>query len=480
MKIKYDLVTSVVLSLALLACNKSGKLTEKQSEKIIKKATKFERIAPSRVLTVGCQSDVFDASKGAQINYESGAKVIVPEDAFVDEDGNPVTGEVKLDFSEINDPASVIASGLPMCIDVDGKTGHFESGGMFEINANQQGKKLKLAPGKKIEVQTMSNKPGDFDFYTFNAEEGKWVEQSKAELNAVSSPNPTLNSPIATASFTTSAEAPPKPEKASSEDVVFDLKISNTEAYGIPSFSQKMWKFTDQEGAKNGKYDILFKKRWDDVSITNYSQQTAVYTVTATRKELTKKRKNGEHEYKTVKEKVTITPVLMGEDYEEALAEYQKDVAKYQKRLSKAELASKMQEVQAKFVRAVNITSLGVHNWDRILKQKNVLVLNAEYSVPGMYEDEDLPIVYMIPGDKKEVITFYQSSMGNFAFNPKYQNTLLVIMPNNEIASLKTKRLSPAVINNAKHTNEISLKLEPTGVFVNSTKDLSKFIQANS
>ncbi len=488
MNTKYNLFAAMVLSTALIACNHSGKLSEKKTAKILKKTEQFQRVSHSKSLAIGCQSDVFEVSKGAQINYETGAKVIVPENAFVDENGNLVQGEVKLEFSEINDPASVIASGLPMCINVGGKTGYFESGGMFEINATQQGKKLQLAEGKQIEIQTMSNKPGDFNFYSFDAADGKWVEQSKSDLSAQTSPNPvpTTNTRLTQVGdfIPDYVVAPPKPKEALSTDLVFELKIDNKSTYGIQNWGNLMWKFNDEEKSKKGEYDWLFKSRWESMTITNYNSRDGGFQITAKRNVL---RKSADsitdktvRKWTTLTKTVQITPVLFGQDYDQALTTYNTAFKKYEDRIIKAENAAKLVDSRQAFIRAVSVQSMGVYNWDRIIKQSETLVLNAEYHVDGLYEDKDLPVVYMITGDRRDVITFYQSSMGNFAFNPTYPNTLLVIMPNDEIAILKTTEISPTKLAKARRTKEINLSLKPTGVFVTSTQDLSKFISANS
>ncbi|MBO6517840.1 MAG: hypothetical protein JJ975_14945 [Bacteroidia bacterium] len=488
MKTTVKLFAWLSLCTMLIACNQANHSNEKTTVTTQEKEAKFLRTKPSTSLAVGCQSDVFDVAKGAQINYETGAKVIVPENAFVDEDGNPVTGEVKLEFTELNDAASIIASGIPMCIEIDGKTEYMESGGMFEINAKQQGKKLKLASGKHIEVQTMNNKPGDFNFYTFNAEEGKWVEQNKSSLNAVSQPNTTSTttaSDVVSTTTTKPVPVPAKPRKASSDDEVFEIRVTNMADYGMHAWDNVMWTFADQT-SNSEENDWLYASRWDDITITNYDMRKAIYNVKAERRV----RKDGSttpitrntpsEDIKTIYKTVAVTPVLFGQDYDDAVKNYNKALKKYEAYQEKKENEKKSQEAQAAFVRTVSIQGLGVHNWDRILKQRETLVLNAEYSVPTLYEDKDIPVVYMITGDQREVITFYQSSAGNLAFNPTYPNTLLAILPNNEVAFLKTGEISPTKLRNAKRTKEIEIGLKPSGVFVNSTEDLSKFIANNS
>lgn len=486
MKSKIQIFIVSLFLVTAFSCSQKSKIAEGVAS-IAKEAT-FERIKPILDMAVGCQSDVFEAVAGAQINYASGAKVIVPTNAFVDASGNPVQGKVKLEFSEINDAASVIASGLPMCIEEKGKIGYFESGGMFEIKAKQNGQQLRLADGKQIEIQTMSDKAGSFNFYQYNDTSGKWVEQNQTALSANSQPSAPVDNSVT--NFTTNSpllfvgSEPKKPIKASSEDPVFDLNVDNVDQFGMKNWESIMWKFADHSITQDEKNDWLFSRKWKKIHIAKVDNNSGVCTIIASRlvKEEYLDKKTGEvkKKYVTREKSAQVTPVLFGNGYKEALKSYDKAVVAHKQKQEKAKMAIELSSARRAFVRAVSVRNLGVYNWDRIIKQPETLLLNAKYDVPGKYQDHELPIVYMITGDRGEVITFYQSNLGNLAFNPTYSNTLLAIMPNKEIAILKTDKIPQSQLNKAKSSKNISLHLSPTGVFVHSTQDLSKFIETNS
>ncbi len=484
----FALIAALVFSFTACNSNQKSGLSSKQVKKV---AAKFARQVSPKNLVVGCQSDVFDASKGAQINYESGAKVIVPKNAFVDENGNPVTGEVKLEFSEINDPASIIASGLPMCIEENGKVGYMESGGMFEINAKQGDSKLRLAEGKNIEIQTMSNKPGDFNFYEYDGNNETWVEQNKQNLTATSGPNEQVSDSILGGSELlsmelSSTESAPviKPIKAKSTDFIFDLKVDNMEKWGLKNWEGIMWKFANQSSNDKNESHWLFNRKWESIIIGAFDYNKSTCSITASYNEriVQTNKKTGKKKvsYKKVSKKEQITPVLFGNGYKLALEQYSKELNRKAKEQNRIAQRQKSYAASQSFLRSVRVQNLGVYNWDRIIKQPEMLVMNANYKVEGIYDHEDLPVVYMITGDKRELITFYQRAEGNLAFNPNYTNTLLAIMPNQELALIKTTNLPNGINSQARSGKTVTINLNPTGVFVNSTDELNDFIRNNS
>jgi hypothetical protein len=116
-----------------------------------------------------------DASKGGSIAPESGTRISVPPDAFVDETGEKVSGEVQIDYREFRDPVDMIFSGIPMTYDSGGKVNEFQSAGMFEITASQQGKQVYLAQDKTLKVDFVSNDSSTaYNLYVLDEKKGTW------------------------------------------------------------------------------------------------------------------------------------------------------------------------------------------------------------------------------------------------------------------------------------------------------------------
>jgi hypothetical protein len=97
-----------------------------------------------------------NTDKDTFIVSDRGSLITIPKNAFIDSLGNEVTGKVNLSYREFHHPAEIILSRIPMTYDSAGTRYHFESAGMFEIDAKQNGKKLRIAAGKSIAVNLAS------------------------------------------------------------------------------------------------------------------------------------------------------------------------------------------------------------------------------------------------------------------------------------------------------------------------------------
>jgi hypothetical protein len=130
------------------------------------------------------------AQNGGRFMYPSGTQVLIPRNAFVDAQGNPVNGNVTIDYREFRDQVDILVSGIPMKYDSAGKVGDFESAGMFEMNASVNGQEVFLAEGKSIGVEfAVVDTAGSYNFYELDPKKG-WVYKEKpGELYSIESNN---------------------------------------------------------------------------------------------------------------------------------------------------------------------------------------------------------------------------------------------------------------------------------------------------
>lgn len=101
-----------------------------------------QTIVPSKFFPV-------DGAKGGTLIGDRGTKVIIPENAFVDLKGNPVTGKVDFEFKEIIDKSDIVLSNVPTM--ANGEL--LESKGVVFLDAKSEGQPLRIAPDKTIEVE---------------------------------------------------------------------------------------------------------------------------------------------------------------------------------------------------------------------------------------------------------------------------------------------------------------------------------------
>lgn len=89
----------------------------------------------------------------SQIIANKGTKISIPENAFVNANGNPVTGNITLDVLEVHDQSSMIWYGLPTM-----SNGNIlESGGELMVKAFANGQELGLANGQELDIEMPSD-----------------------------------------------------------------------------------------------------------------------------------------------------------------------------------------------------------------------------------------------------------------------------------------------------------------------------------
>ncbi|MCB0593290.1 MAG: hypothetical protein H6557_27805 [Lewinellaceae bacterium] len=127
-----------------------------------------------------------DANQGGVYEYPSGSRLVVPAAAFADDRGRLIEGEVDIRYREMHDYVDFFLSGVPLTYDSAGVKYHLESAGMIEIYAEQDGKRVQLAPGKNIDVELVSeiivssfnlNVPPRYHVYQLDTFSREWLYQ---------------------------------------------------------------------------------------------------------------------------------------------------------------------------------------------------------------------------------------------------------------------------------------------------------------
>lgn len=90
-----------------------------------------------------------DSRRDTVIETESGIVVAIPRQAFTDKEGEAPQGTIELELKEALNPAQIISAGLSTSSNGE----LLETGGMFYINAKQQGKQLRLKKEKQLLVE---------------------------------------------------------------------------------------------------------------------------------------------------------------------------------------------------------------------------------------------------------------------------------------------------------------------------------------
>lgn len=120
------------------------------------------------------QVDV-SSNNDVAVEMPGGYLVKIGKSDLVTAQGQPIKGNYSLYFRDLTSPGAMALSGVPMNYDSGGTSGCFQSSGMFELYAEQNGEALQVKQGQTIDIVLPSpDGSGDYNFYTFNESTGNW------------------------------------------------------------------------------------------------------------------------------------------------------------------------------------------------------------------------------------------------------------------------------------------------------------------
>ncbi|CAN5366182.1 hypothetical protein BH09BAC5_BH09BAC5_12090 [soil metagenome] len=395
-----------------------------------------------------------DAAEGGEFMYSTGSLIQIPEGGFLDSAGNVVKGNVEIHYREFHNTAEIFVAGIPMTYDSAGTRYHFESAGMLEITAWQNGKPLKVNPDAPVKIAMASNsEEAKFNVYYLDTTKKNWDFIAKDKAVTVGFIPDTTVTPgkptIPTASFTPPLEV----KKADKGKPSFVIGFEPTEFPELASYKGVRF----QVDEKKTPYDKKDKEiKWEDVSIER-NRDGITYTVTFT------------HGVKTT---TYITDVVVNpEDYAAAKKVYDAKYAAYQiaiknrdtqmaadnkaleanllnadaKRIFKNDTALRAaltrrramnvsNEKEDMVVREFVIRDFGIWNSDcpSSLPQGSPMVLKLldSRTKKAMVVNH----VVLVEKGKNAIYTYYANDLVNFQFNAGAENVLWAVTQDGKLA----------------------------------------------
>ncbi|MFK7982825.1 MAG: hypothetical protein AB8G86_22785 [Saprospiraceae bacterium] len=143
---------------------------------------------PMKELAEKGETIIVNANEGGVYKFASGSKMVVPRSAFANSYGALIEGEVEIHLKEYHDYVDFFLSGIPMEIEIDGKAGVLESAGMIEVYATQDGERLQMLPEKPIDIELKSkiafagDTPPEFNIYYLDEEKREWSLEGKDKI----------------------------------------------------------------------------------------------------------------------------------------------------------------------------------------------------------------------------------------------------------------------------------------------------------
>jgi hypothetical protein len=418
-----------------------------------------------------------NAEKGGMFDFKTGSKLTIPKNAFVDENGEPVKGDVELRYRELHDAVDFFVSGIPMTYDSAGVKYQFESAGMIEMLAYKDGKQVNMAPEKTINVELASEYKGtEYNLYKLDTLKNNWsclgkdkvvvaskgvkpaqslttdlpatvtqvpeykvIEKKKEEAKAIKETE--------IAALPKLAPEPKKPNKVSKEKYTVNLDLDLTEFPEFAVYKNVQWELgTENKGMNKVMWDDLNKTIWEDATLKEGSKKGESYLLSL---------KKGT---KTIND-IAVYPVFEGKNYETAMKNFQEKFSKYSAALDKRKvdekkieeaydakilaLKKKQEELEAKWKREMDIrlasmdteekvmrvfrvSSFGVFNCDNPSVYPKGVLCNAV-----MANEKDAKLmcynIYLVDKKKNGLFTYYRNPVNTFSFDPASENILWTV-----------------------------------------------------
>lgn len=454
-------------------------------------------------------------TEGATIETET-ARLVVPTQAFMDDRGTLIEGEVNLHYRELHDYVDFFLSGVPMTYDSAGKMYQLESAGMIELFAEKDGQNVQMAPGKVIEVELITELalPEGMEVPTFNIHKldttaRSWQLQDVTHIQLVedlANASNNTNNPLsalrnayarelatiesAAASrlrmIEASVPAPPEPLKPLQAD-------ANALAI-TPDFLEDAT-FEDDPSTPENENERLKKElngTWQIVPNTAYDERD--FQIVWENIQL---RKLNNRDYELIGTngnrtlKLIVTPVLTGTSYQQALAQYERQHADWKAQMAAREAQLKtdkdalaatvaQEKAAARAIFQTKLTELGL-DADELMSRKRItnrfaihslglwncdrVIEQAEQKLTGELKDQfgkkyEQQVAYLVNKKHNTVYRYYITEDNPIRFDDAADNLLWVVTDDNKIAVLKPTDFKKASVTQ-RRTVELNLLEKP-------------------
>lgn len=439
----------MVISIASVAVLLSIAFAKLPSNENNSKAVKSKFTPPLKNVNIDYRNYSVEGNKKTILKYETGSIIIIPDNAFVDVNGYAIVGTVDIKYREFHNPSDFFVSGIPMTYDSAGVQYQFESAGMVEILAFQNGKPVFVNPEKKIIVEMASQQQEDkYNIYKYDSLAGNWkyIYKDKAIVRTSNESDKVDKKQL----FSKFIDTPEKielaneknsfvPRKCDKKRFHFDIEVDTSEFPEIATY--KGIQFEVDEMAKD--FNPLYASiTWDDIKLEK-GKMSGSYLMT-----LSKGVES--HSFETF-------PVFEGTKYDEALTLYEKlysrrkekdsrrqrskdsiNIFLNRERLDQNELvknviqnASASSETQDLVQRIFVISGFGIWNSDCPASLPKGEQFAATYT-DTLGKKLTFKTLYLV--EKGRNAMFSLASYSRLCYNPKKKNILWAVTADNKLA----------------------------------------------
>ncbi len=413
-------------------------------------------------LNIQPQTLTLVATQGGQFDFPNGTQISVPKDCFVDAAGNPIQGNIKLNYREFHTPAQILASGIKMTYDSAGQTQYFESAGMFDIqgvDANEN--PVFIAEDKKIDLQMASFVAGNYNSYKLNENTKNWefITQTTPTTNFIKQAKLDEKVPASL--------RPIEPQEIDPKAFAFELKTDLSKYPELREMEGVMFQFAgkdETQNPENKQNAWIWEKKWGDVGLQCIDREHGLFKLEI---------KTDTQQFETI-----IRPVLRGKELEKARQLFAQKMQEFEAAKIQRLTESKRLAHEADLLRKFEVRGFGTHNFDVVMPMNRRLNFVAEFDFGKEIDlDKNEISIFMIPQTNgSAVVRFMPQHWNNFWILTDTPTKFLAILPNQEVAVLSQKEFEKLDKTKIQANGKAKLTLEILPEPIKNMDDLTQII----
>lgn len=432
---KYKSLLIPALVFAFVSCE--SETTSNQEEKKQDETTSAIQ-PPIDNVEVAEQTYDVDCKTGGTIHLPNGGSIEVPKNAFVDQDGNPIQGNVKISLKEYHSLADILSSGIPMDYDSAGVSTPFVSGGMFAIKGKHNGEEIKIKEDKNLNVNLASyDDTPCYNFYKLDEQSGDWTYKN----TKTATPNPNFSGPV----------KPKIPQETESDALVLDVNINNGKE-SSEHLKDVLWKYDGNDEEKIKAFISKHPNLKGKLVKSNRSYFAYNLLVFGGKKQ----------------DSIPIAPVFDGSNMKAAMAKFKKDQQAFI-----AAFESEDQIPQGSMIRSISIPSFGTYNWDYIRKQDDFEPVLVQFNFNGKKQQGGN--AFFVSKSDRAMINIGDPTKKNQVFVKKGgYNSIIICLPDNKVAIVDSYDFEKAF--NKRNGNTVVITPTVQGDKIKSQTELEQLI----
>jgi hypothetical protein len=430
---------------------------------------------PLPALNPSFQTWEFEPTTAQVFRLPSGTEISVPAQAFRDAQGKTLSGKIQLRYREFHGAVDIFLSGIPM----NYGQRHMQTAGMFEIQAQQNGQDLKLDPQKRINIKFASREAGtDYNFFRYDEERGwNFVDY----VPPVANPNktkrlvsqPELAFPLDKRHFVFSYEA--------ILDVMFNDDFTEEQAQS-PSLKQKISRYGLEwlkvSGYRGVPYmgkpympsSLILWRRVSPAPFPEWLRSGSIYTysielIAGKRYKLSAVSSDEQQKYETTIEAVMPLKSLFASPPEVWEQNYQAAMAKV------AEEEQRLQAEAAVF-RSYELSSMGIYNFDKLMKQEQITV-QAQFKAEGQAIED---LVFYLPEDNRTVIRSSKSDWASLPLLPNNKARFVSVLSGGHLAIFSAEEYQKLDFQALKTQGQVEINLRKSSQQVSTAAEVRQIL----